>query len=430
VLLAAADRERDNVNKFTAVTSERMVNLISDASLQVMYAAPAMDAAVADAIVQFTKKTSINQASVMLDCSPDVYREGYGEVGALDVLRENGIQIAHASGLRIGVLIVDGKGYMYAPVSKTQSFHRTGERKNAVIVNIGHNLHLQQEEQGEQAQLNVFDGFADETVMGLYRTAEETASTVMEERVTLNEARMKQLKEELIRQPAPDFSMQQQLSEYRRLIQFVEVTFTGGRLEKTTIRIPSQLLNIAKEKGFEEKIKASYQLFNKDFSIHTKPMTEKVEKFRTKYTRTIPKYGNVILVAEKEKFIQDLQTLQKEIESYTSYLQNEVEKQIQNTKQELINNFTPILQMTPPQELLSNTTEPEVRGYIHLLLSDEIPHAEEVLRRIELHCTFKDITEETLKNTQFYRQLEKAFKDQNILWPHQRQLQEELQFFE
>lgn len=412
------------MNHFTAVTSEKIVSLISDASFQVVYVAPAMDIQIAQAIAAFVKRTSRNRVMVTLDCSPDVYREGYGEIAALEILDECHVQVKDVRGLRMGLFIADGQGWIYAPISKEQG--SVNEKKNAVTGSIEHPLFQEYVHALSGAQLDLFNVSEEELSGPAVRKGIVSRSN------TLDDTKINKLKEELMRQPAPDFSLQKKLSQYRSLIQFVEITFTGGRLEKTTIKIPSHLLNIAKEKGFEEKVKASYQLFDKSFSVHTKPMAEKVERLRGKYTHTIPKYGNVILMREKERFLQEFGHIKEEIEVYTVHLQKEVAKQIENTKRELINNFTPILMMNPPGELLNNAAAPleeeAVRGYIDLLLSDEIPHAEEVLKRIELHSTFKDITEETLKDEQFYRQLEKAFKGQNVLWPHQQLHQEEMSF--
>ena len=61
---------------------------------------------------------------------------------------------------------------------------------------------------------------------------------------------MERLKRELKEQPLPDFHVQRLLSEYRRLIQFVEITFKGANLGQITIKIPSELLNITKKKVF------------------------------------------------------------------------------------------------------------------------------------------------------------------------------------
>ncbi|MDG4657536.1 hypothetical protein P6P90_07670 [Ectobacillus antri] len=353
--------------RFMTITDEVIAEKIDAAREEVRYAAPAMSIIVAEALLRFVNRSG--KVEVTLDCSANPYREGFGDLTALDLL-VSCIPIADERDLRMGMLEVDGTTYSYVPVSK----------------------------QNEHVQKN-----------GIVHTA-----PLPPQAFVMSTA---ELRHELRRQPVPDFTMQKRLTAYRNMIQFAEISFSGGRLEKTTMKIPNHLLNIAKERGFEEKMKASYQLFDKHFSLYTKPMSDRVEQLRSTYTRTVVGYGNVILTEEKEHFLKALSRLKVDMETYTAQLRQEVAKQIQKTKQELVENFTPLLLINPPAELPEHLTEEQVRAYIDLLLCEEIPHVDEILKRIELHHNFKDMTEETLQDEEFYRQLEKAYRDREIVWP-------------
>ncbi|MCQ6274953.1 hypothetical protein JMM81_08250 [Bacillus sp. V3B] len=385
------------MDHFVSLTKEKIVELISYAEFQVVYTAPAMDYDVANEIVQFAKRTCIDQVAVHLDLSADVYREGFGDEDALDTLLKEGIRVTDIQGLRVGVLLVDDKGWVFSPTSKLTLRNGKVQQKNAIL-------------QGGEKEDRLFEG-----------------TTTQEE--TLGKERVERLKKELKEQPLPNFDLQRLLSEYRCLIQFVEITFKGAHLGQTTIKIPSELLNVTKKKGFEDKMKASYRLFDEDFLKITKPLKGEVDDLRERYTRALSKnYGRVILMKNKVEFEKEYQVIMKKMEQYKIDLNHQVHEQIQRTKQELMDYFTPVIMENPPEHLLQWARKPkeqEVKNYIDWLLGREIPTSEQVLKRIEFYYVFKDITEEILKDTHFYRELEKAFKDEYMYWPHQKQNQVE-----
>ncbi|WP_394232199.1 hypothetical protein [Niallia oryzisoli] len=223
----------------------------------------------------------------------------------------------------------------------------------------------------------------------------------------------------------------QLLSQYRSMIQFIEITFNGARLEQTTIKIPSELLKGKHAKGLGDKLKATYPLFHEDFSNYSKPVKEKVDACRSWYTRVLSKkYGRVMFVKDKAAFEKEVQTIQCLIEQYKKKVSDILNIQMEETKQELIQYFTPILIEDPPDHLLhldkESLDEQEVRDYIEWLLGKEFPTAEQILNRVEFYYVYKDVTYQILQDDQFYRDIEKAFKRDPIHWPHQKQKQEVL----
>lgn len=223
----------------------------------------------------------------------------------------------------------------------------------------------------------------------------------------------------------------QLLSEYRSMIQFIEITFKGARLEQTTIKIPRELLQGTQQKGLGDKLKATYPLFHEDFSKYTKPLKEQVDECRSRYTRALSKkYGRVMLVKEKAEFEKEIQAIRDNIEQYKNEVRHILNIQIEKTKLELIEYFTPIMLENPPEHLLHIDNklleEQEVRAYIEWLLGKEFPTAEQILKRVEFYHVYKDVTLQILQDEQFYRDIEKAFKRVQIHWPHQKQKQEVL----
>lgn len=221
----------------------------------------------------------------------------------------------------------------------------------------------------------------------------------------------------------------QLLLKYRRMIQFIEITFKGARLEQTTIKIPRELLQGIQKKGFGHKLKATYPLFHEDFSKYTKPIKERVDEYRAKYTRALSKkYGRVILIKDKTEFEKEFQVINDKIEHYKKEVSQILNIQIERTKQELIEYFTPIIMANPPEQLLHIENElleeQEVQAYIEWHLGREFPTAEQILKRVEFYHVYKDVTLQILQDEQFYRDIEKAYKKEQMNWPHQKQKQE------
>lgn len=159
-------------------------------------------------------------------------------------------------------------------------------------------------------------------------------------------------------------------------------------------------------------------------------MMDEVDELRERYTHALSKkYGRVILVQHKAEFEKGYRTILQKVEQYKRDLHQQINEQIQRTKQELIDYFTPVVMENPPEYLLLGTKKPieeqEIKSYIDWLLGRELPTSEQILKRIEFYYVYKDLTEEILQEDDFYRELEKTFKDQYINWPHQGQNQVE-----
>jgi hypothetical protein len=128
------------MDNFVNLTNTEIADLISNAKFQVVYIAPAMEVNVANEIVEFVQKTSLDQVAVSLDLSTEVYREGFGNPAALDILLNSGIRLKDIPGLRLGMLLVDDKGWIYTPISKTTSPNSGSFRKNALFEKVNNNF--------------------------------------------------------------------------------------------------------------------------------------------------------------------------------------------------------------------------------------------------------------------------------------------------
>ena len=80
--------------------------------------------------------------TVILDVDAEVYRMGYGDPAALEIIREASrdemFNLREQPGVRIGVVISDDRTMVYAPVSRNVEAGSTTERRpNAIMLDGG-----------------------------------------------------------------------------------------------------------------------------------------------------------------------------------------------------------------------------------------------------------------------------------------------------
>ena len=100
---------------FEALNSERIAAEIRTAEYSVCYAAPGILNLAAEALVDIAEKIGAELITVCLDFDERVLRMGYGHLEAVQLLRDAGIEVRSTPGLRIGLVIVDGEGFIFAP---------------------------------------------------------------------------------------------------------------------------------------------------------------------------------------------------------------------------------------------------------------------------------------------------------------------------
>ena len=144
----------DNNKTFHAVTDEVLFSLISEAHKRVVFIAPGVRGAVADALISAAQRLPRN-VSVILDVDPEICRLGYGEIDALKKLQEFHYSepnlyaepnfLLAQPGVRIGVLIVDDDTLFYSPTpllieagpTKQSNSSQASLKPNGIMIRAG-----------------------------------------------------------------------------------------------------------------------------------------------------------------------------------------------------------------------------------------------------------------------------------------------------
>lgn len=115
---AACESHNTDVEKwFRFLSSSDLARLIEKAKDSVVYVAPGLQSAVADAVRAAVDRLEANRVLVCLDFDESVMRMGFGDIGAITRLREAGVGIECIRGLRIGLIAVDDQAFAFAPTA-------------------------------------------------------------------------------------------------------------------------------------------------------------------------------------------------------------------------------------------------------------------------------------------------------------------------
>ncbi len=79
---------------------------------------PNIDTELAHAIIGFKKENNINDIKIITDNSENNFRNGFGEISAIEKLKENGIDLFELTGNMVSFIISDSIGYYLFPQSK------------------------------------------------------------------------------------------------------------------------------------------------------------------------------------------------------------------------------------------------------------------------------------------------------------------------
>lgn len=100
---------------FCHLSSTRIAEMIRTAKHSICYAGPGIQIRPAESRVEAAERLGPEMLTVCVDFDERVMRMGYGVIYAVKRLREAGVTVNHAPGLRSALVTVDGDGYIFTP---------------------------------------------------------------------------------------------------------------------------------------------------------------------------------------------------------------------------------------------------------------------------------------------------------------------------
>jgi len=127
---------------FRSGDDDTLIGLVKSAKGRLVVIAPALTKSVASAVADRMADLGTLSMTVILDADPEVYRLGYGDVEALDIIRKASIDaqfdLREQQGIRIAIVMSDDQTLIYSPVPRNiEAGSKTDEKPNAVFLTAG-----------------------------------------------------------------------------------------------------------------------------------------------------------------------------------------------------------------------------------------------------------------------------------------------------
>jgi hypothetical protein len=394
---------------------------------RVAYAAPGLTDAIAKALITAYSALGPNRVDVVVDLDPEVCRLGYGMVEAVVRLSENGLAIRKAPGLRIGVLIIDGSGWIFStPPLLVEDIRRRESEPNAVAVTK------------EQAEI-IFRAIASDSAappdaptrpvpgyqdrLGPSEAPVARAVGGEQHRVpgppeigtmTATVQEIASVRRDLEQNPPQRFDLARKVRVFNSAIEFVELELRGAQIQRRRISLPRELFAAVDDEETRNRISAVYSLIDPSSALSSKTIDRKVANLRRTFLRNIPQRGQVMLRTKRPDFEAAMADVKKVVAEFQEQLRGQLDADLEKSKTALVNAIVPSIARNPPPKLrhqiIDEVTDEDARKYVEELLNREFPTVDELISDMFLGCTFKGVTYETLADPKFQEQVKRNFR--------------------
>jgi hypothetical protein len=338
---------------------------------------------------------------ICFDNQEKAFRNGYGDVKAIEGLHSKGAFIKQAKDLKIGFVQVDDEAF--ALFVESRIFSGNPEGLNAIS--------LPQSLAQEICQ----SIFPEKFVLDLFYPIPESVEK-------FDKADFQRVKKAIEDNPPASPDLQREISVYTNHFQFVELRLDGGNLTGKAVTIPSEALPF-KDATLKAKMRTRYNLFEKEDTdkwVEIKDIKEKIEAIREKYlvACSVRKGKRILKKNEKADFLKAIVEIEKLIQKNFEAIKGRVTKAIEGAELSLAKELQSFLETFPPDSVTENDSE-EMRKFkiskaVNSILSQtKFPVAEDLITRLKMDQHFYDLTWEDLQD----EDLIKWFQDNDLISP-------------
>ena len=215
--------------------------------------------------------------------------------------------------------------------------------------------------------------------------------------------------------PPVKFDLVRQVRVFEPYLQYVELSLTGAAMQRHRVRIPEQLQNLGTSKDLEGKLKTTFDLIEKGSSLSSRGLEEELNAMRKNFTPSLGKdHGRVVLKSAKPHLTKRIAELRSKLEAHQKRVEFELQAKLDESKQQIVDYFAPLVQANPPDAVLGGLINPRfddaaIRSWIEEVLSKVFPSAEALINKMVLEERYMDVTFETLNRPDFLESVQQAF---------------------
>jgi len=395
---------------FRSLDSAAIADDIFRAQRSVCYAASGVQKEPAEAMAALARRIGAELITVCIDFDERVMRMGFGELSAVKILREAGIVVRSTPGLRTGLVIVDDEGYIFTPTALyLEADQRKTDAPNA--------LRLSRDQVTEA--LARLSPAAKVIAMALAKTPEQR-ERIREQAVEVRSTEVaddqfSEVSQKLKDAPPVPFDVARQVRVFESYLQYVELRLPGVAIQRRRIAIPRNIQNLGNGAGIQSRLNTTFELIEREGTLSSKPIEHELNEIRKNFTPPLGKdHGRALLKAQKPLFEQRLTELRTKLETFQAEIKKSLQKHLDASREEVIKYYIPRVIQHPPdslsgQLLTDRPTEEDARRWLNLQLNTVFPKADDLIQKMELVRTYKDVTFETLNREDFLPLIQQAF---------------------
>ncbi len=395
---------------FCHLSSADISDLIQATKGSVCYAGPGIQREPAKAIEEVACRIGPELITVSLDFDERVMRMGYGDIAAVQTLREAGIVINSSPGLRSALIIVDGEGYTFTPTPLYLEAETTDRlARNALRLSP---------DQVAEALARLSPAAKAIAIARTTDPAEKAHIANLPIEVggfQVDETQFRRVDENLKEAPPVRFDLARQVRVFEPYLQYVELSLTGAAIQRYRLAIPASIQKLGRSKDLEGRLRTTFSLIAKGEKLSSKPLQHALDEIRKNFTPSLGKdHGRVVLKSAKPILAERLEAFRKKLQEHQQQVGAELQKHLDESRQTMVDYYLPRVMETPPDALLGQSlagkaTENGARQWLNAELERVFPSADSLIQVMCLEERYKDVTFETLNREDFLQSVKEAF---------------------
>jgi hypothetical protein len=396
---------------FTQIDSAELGVIINNAEESVILAVPGIQCEVAQPLIAAADRLGKEMVIVCLDINEQSMRLGYGDIEAVEFIRQYNVVIQHIDHLRFALIIADGQGYSFTPTALYLESEATST--------LGFNAIKLTAEQVKEATVRLSPAAK---AIAVATCNDETQRCALEQvqpcmpNNPIDDNAIKSISKSLTETPPVEFDVSRQVRVYNSYLQYVEVHMTGAAIQRQKIAMPRKLEAIGTANtDLEGRFKTSFDLLAKDNKLSSKALEKELKTIRDQFTASLGKdKGRVLLHRNKDLFIKRMAELVKKLEEHSVNVKGKLQESIDDSKKAIAKIYVPVLKENLTEDITiyvgTTPTEESLEKFVLDELNTVFPSAEAIIKKMEIKYEFKDLTYETLNKKEFLDNVKKAFK--------------------
>ena len=348
---------------YTVATDDAIIGMIRSARRRLVVIAPALSGVVANALAARFNDLADVDIRVIIDADAEVYRLGFGEREALQVIHDAAsrslLDLREQPGVRIGVIISDDDTMVFAPVPKTiEAGSGTEEKTNAIIL------------QGAPS-----DSLA--RAAGAERSDDSPAGEIGN--AALDPQKVGAMHADLERNPPANFDITRRLNVFTSRVVYVEFEIKNFTLGRKGVPLPDDF-KTATTKAIQAQISSRLRTPLVEIGavevlvgdgknatiekIDDKWLQKERKRIEDLYTFQIENFGRVILREHRQQFDDAVNAFKMLVKRYHDKVEKALVAHRKTFCENFVTEFLPKWKAAPPDymtRLWDRTDENSIR---------------------------------------------------------------------